>query len=195
VCVTSANKCLHAFSGLASVCVRRDVWGTIEGDRPRSYYLDLRRYKKFLDERSQTPFTPAVNTMMSLNAALDELLEVGVEGRREHYRRLNDRIRNGLRSLGLELLVDEERSSHSLTLVKVPEGMTYQDVYLGLKNRGFVVYESKDQLAGKYFQVANMGALEEVHIDEFLAAIGQVLSEARHGSLLHAVAGGMRLVQ
>lgn len=194
VCVTSANKCLHAFSGLASVCVRKPVWETIVGDQPRSYYLDLRRYKKFMDERSQTPFTPAVNTMMSLNAALDELLEVGVTGRREHYRRLNARIRRGLKSLGLELLVDEERSSHSLTLVKVPDGMTYQDIYLGLKNRGYIVYESKDQLAGRYFQVANMGALEEVHIDEFLSAVGQVLSEARRGSLVHAVAGGMRLV-
>ena len=193
VCVTSANKCLHAFSGLASVCVRKEVWSTIENDRPRSYYLDLRRYKKFMDERSQTPFTPAVNNMMSLNAALDELLETGVEGRREHYLRLNKRIRNGLRSLGIELLVDPERSSHSLTLAKVPEGMTYNDIYLGLKNRGYIVYESKGELAGKYFQVANMGALEEIHIDEFLSALGQVLSEARHGTLMHAVASGMRL--
>jgi len=56
------------------------------------------------------------------------------------------------------------------------------------------VYESKGKLAGKYFQVANMGALEEVHIDGFLSAIGQVLSEARHGSLVNAVAGGLRLV-
>jgi 2-aminoethylphosphonate-pyruvate transaminase len=193
VCITSANKCLHAFSGIASVCVRKEVWKTVGGDRPRSYYLDLRRYKKYMDERSQTPFTPAVNTMMSLNAALDELLETGVAGRREHYRRLNDRIRKGLRSLGLELLVDEERSSHCITLVKVPAGMTYQEIYLGLKNRGFIVYESKDALAGKTFQVANMGALEEIHIDEFLAAMEQVLSEARGGSLVHAVAGGVRL--
>ncbi len=194
VCVTSANKCLHAFSGLASVCVRAQTWKSVAQDRPRSYYLDLRRYKKFMDERSQTPFTPAVNTMMSMNAALDELLETGVTGRRAHYLRLNKRIRIGLESLGLELLVDKERSSHSLTLVKVPQGMTYQEIYLGLKDRGFIVYESKGKLAGKYFQVANMGALEEIHIDGFLSAIGQVLSEAQHGSLVNAVAGGLRLV-
>jgi 2-aminoethylphosphonate-pyruvate transaminase len=177
-----------------SVCVRRDVWQTIEGDKPRSYYLDLRRYRAFLIDRCQTPFTPAVNTMMALNAALDELLEVGLVGRREHYKHLNDRIRRGLLSLGMEIMVDEERSSHSITVVKVPDGMTYQDIYLGLKDRGFIVYESKGALSGGYFQVANMGALEEIHIDEFLAAMGQVLSEARHGSLVTAAAGALRLV-
>jgi len=194
VCVASANKCLHSFAGVVSVCVRRDVWKTIEADKPRSYYLDLRRYRAFLRDRCQTPFTPAVNTMMSLNAALDELLEVGLRGRRDHYLRLNDRIRRGLRALGMELMVDVERTSHSITVVKVPDGMTYQDIYLGLKDRGFIVYESKGAMTGRYFQVANMGALEEIHIDEFLSAMREVLSEARGGSLVTAAASSLRLV-
>lgn len=196
VCVTSANKCLHAFSGLASICVRREVWPRIDDDRPRSYYLDLRKYRNYMRDRRQTPFTPAVNTMMSLNAALDELLETGVEERRSHYRRLNERLRSGMRSLGLELMVDPERASHSLTLVKVPEWASYQEIYIGLKERGYIVYESKDQLAGKTFQVANMGALEEVHVDSFLSALGQVLDELRreHQPASVAGAGRMRLV-
>jgi hypothetical protein len=39
-----------------------------------------------------------------------------------------------------------------------------------------------------------MGALEEIHVDEFLAALGQVLAAARRGSRVTAVAGAMRLV-
>ncbi|MBN2526640.1 MAG: aminotransferase class V-fold PLP-dependent enzyme [Deltaproteobacteria bacterium] len=183
VCVSSANKCLHAFSGVASVCVHPRVWKNIQDEQPRSYYLDLRKYREFMKKRSQTPFTPGVNTMMSLNAALDELLDVGVESRMEHYQNLSSRLRSGLRSLGMELLVDSERASHSVTIVKVPDGMTYADIYLGLKSRGYIVYESKGELAGSYFQVANMGALEEIHIDEFLSAIGMVISEARDFSM------------
>lgn len=178
VCVTSSNKCLHAFSGVASVCVHPRVWDSIANDNPRSYYFDLRKYREFMTKRSQTPFTPGVNTMMSLNAALDELLDVGVESRMDHYHSLSARLRNGLQSLGMELLLDENRASHSVTIVKVPDGMTYPDIYLGLKSRGYIVYESKGELAGGYFQVANMGALEEIHIDEFLSAMGRVISEA-----------------
>jgi 2-aminoethylphosphonate-pyruvate transaminase len=179
ICVASANKCLHAFSGLASICVHNDVWRTIEGSTPRSYYLDLRRYYKYMVEKRQTPFTPAVNTLMSLNAALDELLEIGVVGRQEQYRKLNAQLRDGLESLGLNLLVDHERSSHSLTLVEVPEQMSYKDIYQGLKSRGFIVYECKDHLTGRYFQVANMGALETEHIEDFLVALDEVLIQIR----------------
>jgi 2-aminoethylphosphonate-pyruvate transaminase len=197
VCISSANKCLHAFSGLASICVRREVWSRIDDDRPRSYYLDLRKYRKYMQSRRQTPFTPAVNTMMSLNAALDELLEGGLHERQSHYQRLSRRLRRGLESLGLELMLDPERASNSLTLVRVPEWATYQEIYLGLKERGYIVYESKDQLAGKTFQVANMGALEEVHIDSFLAALGQVLEQLRAEREPSATAAGgsLRLVK
>ncbi|MBW2277574.1 MAG: aminotransferase class V-fold PLP-dependent enzyme [Deltaproteobacteria bacterium] len=193
VCVSSANKCLHALSGLAEICVRKAVWPSIEDDRPRSYYLDLRKYRNYMQSRRQTPFTPAVNTVMSLNAALDELLETGVEERRNHYKRLNERLRKGMRSLGLELMVDPERASHSLTLVKVPDWATYQEIYQGLKERGFIVYESKDQLAGKTFQVANMGALEEVHVDSFLSALGQVLDHVRRESAPATASAGGRI--
>ncbi|MDJ0766407.1 MAG: aminotransferase class V-fold PLP-dependent enzyme [Myxococcota bacterium] len=181
ICIASANKCLHAFSGLASICVHRDVWQTIEGDRPRNFYLDLRRYRRYMADYRQTPFTPAVNTLMSLNAALDELLEIGLVSRQRHYRRLSAHLRTGLESLGLDLLVDPDNCSHSLTLVKVPDGHTFHDIYQGLKDRGFIIYECKDHLAGRYFQVANMGALEETHIDEFLMALDDYLARSHVG--------------
>lgn len=176
VCVTSANKCLHALSGIASICIEKDMWNNVRGDAPRNFYFDLRRYYEYMTEKRQTPFTPSVNTLMSLNAALDELLEVGVDARHAHYRKLNAHLREGLSSLGLNLLVDKERSSHSLTIVEVPEGMEYNDIYQGVKDRGFIVYECKGILASKYFQVANMGALEMSHIDEFLASLADVLA-------------------
>jgi 2-aminoethylphosphonate-pyruvate transaminase len=139
-----------------------------------------------MNKRFQTPFTPGVNTLMSLNAALDELLEVGTKSRQQHYITLSSRLRNGLRSLGLDLMLDDDRASRSVTMVKVPEGMSYQDIYQGLKSLGFIVYESKGEYAGKYFQVANMGALEEIHIDEFLGGLSKVLAHLRRSTSLEA---------
>jgi 2-aminoethylphosphonate-pyruvate transaminase len=192
VCISSANKCLHAFSGLASICVHKAAWRLIEGDPPRNFYLDLRRYREYMTEHRQTPFTPAVNTLMSLDAALDELLEIGIESRWAHYRRLNSYLRAGLDSLGLKMLIYPGRSSNSLTIVKVPEGMTYHDIYQGMKDRGFIVYECKGMLAGGYFQVANMGAIEEAHIDEFIAALADCITDARRTGRL--ASAGLRVV-
>lgn len=186
VCISSANKCLHALSGLASVCVHKDMWTTVEGDAPRNFYFNLRKYLRYMQTKRQTPFTPSVNTLMSLNAALDELLEVGIEARQRHYKKLNRRMREGLEALGLNLLVHPERSSNSVTIVKVPDGMSYNDIYKGVKERGFIVYECKEALSGHYFQVANMGALETVHVDEFLAALADVLAHAHRDEWLAA---------
>jgi aspartate aminotransferase-like enzyme len=179
VCVTSANKCLHALSGVASICIHRDMWKAIQHEPPRNYYLDLRKYYSYMKEKRQTPFTPSVNTIMSLNAALDELLEIGVDARQTHYRKLNAHLREGLLALGLNLLVDDERSSHCLTIVEVPSGLEFSDIYQGVKERGFIVYECKGDLASRFFQIANMGALEMSHIDEFLASLADVLAILR----------------
>jgi hypothetical protein len=45
VVIGSANKCLHSVAGLGFVLVKHDLWEDTEHVRPRSMYLDLRRYR------------------------------------------------------------------------------------------------------------------------------------------------------
>src|SRR4029079_2140259 len=59
VCYSSANKCLHSVSGVSFLCVAPDVWARMATIEPRVYYLDMLRYRRYLDELRQTPFTPA----------------------------------------------------------------------------------------------------------------------------------------
>jgi len=77
ICYSSANKCLHSCSGVSFLCVAPTVWPRIESIPPRVYYLDLRRYRRYLTELAQTPFTPAVSSFFALETALDELFEQG----------------------------------------------------------------------------------------------------------------------
>src|SRR6185437_9698940 len=62
LCYSSANKCLHSTSGVSFLCVAPEVWPRIAAVEPRVYYLDLKRHRRYLDELSQTPFTPAVSS-------------------------------------------------------------------------------------------------------------------------------------
>ena len=59
---------------------------------PRVYYLDLKRYRRYL-QLGETPFTPAVSTFFALDAALDELLHEGLPRRRQRYQRLHVLLR------------------------------------------------------------------------------------------------------
>jgi len=178
VVISSANKCMHAISGVSFVCINKRVWPKIEKIPPRVYYLDLKRYHRISQAISQTPFTPAVSNFFALDAALDELLKEGVAERMAHYRSINSRIRQELRRMGLERFTDTGHESHTITTVRIPDYVSFSELYEELKERGYIVYACKDHLADRYFQIANMGALSDKMIQGFLDTLAHVLRQA-----------------
>lgn len=179
ICLSSANKAMQAIAGVAFVCVNDRAWRVIETVRPRVYYLDLRRYRKYAVEEELTPFTPAVNGFFALDAAVDELLEEGLETRRETLRARNRFLREAFRSMGLSFYSETGHESSTLTLVKVPEYISFSDLYERMKRYGFIIYGCKGELTDKYFQIANMGDLSEETLQNFANTLRFVLYRAQ----------------
>lgn len=181
ICFSSANKCLHSVSGVSFLCVAPEVWTRIERTPARVYYLDPLRYRRYQRELWQTPFTPAVSAFFALETALDELAEQGgVPGRREIYRKRNLRIRRVFTDLGFASFTNTGRESHTISTLRLPEFLGVADLYDGLKQRGFVIYKCKAELAERFIQIANMGELPDATIDAFLSAVTSVVDGARH---------------
>ncbi len=146
---------------------------------PRVYYLNLKRYRRYEVGMEQTPFTPAVSNFYALDAAVDEYLAEGPGGRARNYRRRNAWIRDELRSMGFSFFTETGHESHTILTPSVPEGIVFDDLYRAMKQRGFIIYGAKDALAGKFFQVANMGELTDEQITCFLGALRMVIAELR----------------
>ena len=180
ICYSSANKCLHSVSGVSFLCVAPEVWPRIAGVAPRVYYLDLARHRRYLDELSQTPFTPAVSSFFALETALDELNEQGgVAARRAIYRKRSLRIRRVFADLGFESFTNTGRESHTISMLRLPSGLTVDQLYAGAKARGFIIYRAKGEFADRYIQISNMGELSDATIDVFLGAIADVVRATR----------------
>jgi 2-aminoethylphosphonate-pyruvate transaminase len=180
VCYSSANKCLHSVSGVSFLCVAPEVWERIANIEPRVYYLDMLRYRRYLTELRQTPFTPAVSSFFALETALDELAEQGgVPARREVYRKRILRIRRVFTDLGFESFTHTGRESHTISTFHLPDFLTVDALYEGMKARGFIIYRAKGDLAARHIQVANMGEITDGTLDAFLAAVGATVTEAR----------------
>lgn len=187
ICYSSANKCLHSVSGVSFLCVAPEVWPRVADLAPRVYYLDLKRHRRYLDELRQTPFTPAVSSFFALETALDELAEQGgVPARRALYRERSLRIRRVLADLGFESFTNTGRESHTISTLRLPRELTVPQLYDDMKARGFIVYRAKGELAERHIQVANMGELPEATIDAFLAAVSEVVAEARRATAIQA---------
>jgi 2-aminoethylphosphonate-pyruvate transaminase len=180
VCFSSANKCLHSVSGVSFVCVAPQVWPRIADIAPRVYYLDLKRYRRYLTEVAQTPFTPAVSSFFALEKALDELFEQGgVQARRETYRRRNLLIRRVLTDLGFQSFTNTGRESHTIMTARVPSFVQIDALYARMKDRGFIIYRCKGELGAHHIQIANMGELPDATIDAFLGAMAEEVALAR----------------
>ena len=179
ICYSSANKCLHAVSGASFMCVSPRVWSRIQYLKPRSYYLDLRRYRRAMDEMAQTPFTPAVSIYFALDAACSEFLADGHAKRFATYRRRNRKIRDGLAALGMAPFTASGKESNSITTCCVPAGIEFDELYEALKNRGIIIYGCKSVLAGCFMQIANMGDLPDQRIEAFLIVMGDEIARIR----------------
>ncbi|MBX3158284.1 MAG: aminotransferase class V-fold PLP-dependent enzyme [Deltaproteobacteria bacterium] len=183
ICYSSANKCLHAVSGASFMCVSPRVWPRVEKLRPKAYYLDMRRYRRYMDELAQTPFTPAVSVYFALDAACSEFLADGHAARFEMYRTRNARLREGLAALGMPSFTATGRESHSIVTCRLPEGVAYEPLYDAVKERGIIVYGCKGVLADRYLQIANMGYLTDLDIERFLIVLAEEIARLRGTSL------------
>jgi 2-aminoethylphosphonate-pyruvate transaminase len=122
-------------------------------------------------------FTPAVQILASLNAALDELGEEGIENRLKRYTQLNQRIRSGMKTLGFHPVVRLKNNSAVITAFYEPAGFDFKKFHDYLKERDFIVYPGK--LAdGKTFRIANIGDITIEEVNNFLLHVGEYMKNA-----------------
>jgi aspartate aminotransferase-like enzyme len=127
----------------------------------------------------QTPFTPAVSNFYALEAAVDELLWAGVDQRIRTYERRNRWIRDELRAMGFEFFSNYGCESRTILCIQVPQGVSYDDLYRGMRRRGYIIYGCKNHLKDRFFQVANMGELTDEQVECFLGVLRMVLADLR----------------
>ena len=174
LCACTANKCIQGLPGVSFVLVRNEAMAAMQQYPRRSLYLHLPLHWE-AQERRSIPFTPSVQTWYALDEALDELLEETVAERIQRHRAAARLLREGFARLGLRSLLPANLQSNSLTSLLLPEGMTYQSIHDGLKERGFVIYEGQGKLQTGVFRVANMGHLTLDDFRRFLTALEAVL--------------------
>ncbi len=176
-CTVSANKCLQSFPGIAFVIAKKDELAKLEG-KSRSFYFDLYKQWQFQEEKTQTPFTSAVQLFFALDKALDELLEEGIENRAARYKKNAELMRAGLKELGFQFLLSDNLQSNILTAIKMPQAFDYWQVHDALKERGYTIYSGKALLDQGIFRIATLGNLNEENIRQFLRAFKEVLQQA-----------------
>ena len=178
VVVTGSQKGFMVPPGLAFAAVGpRAIEAAKTATLPR-FYFDFERACSYYDQ-GQTPWTPAVSVMFSLDLALKKMLADGMGAVYENHARVASDVRSGVKMLGLELFpADEQFASNSVSAVKVPEGVELSKLRGKLRSdRNIVVAGGQGSLSGKIFRVGHMGYITDEDVAEVMSGLKIVLPE------------------
>jgi 2-aminoethylphosphonate-pyruvate transaminase len=166
----TANKCLHGVPGASFVIARRTALAQAAS---RTYYLDLGRLARMQDKRN-TPFTPAVHAYYALVEALREFADEGGRAARfKRYAALAEQVRAGLAELGINPVIGPEQSSVVLRSYTLPAGTPYTELHDALKAEGFVIYAGQGDLSKTLFRISTMGAVTSADMNRLLKCFAQ----------------------
>ncbi len=174
-CSSSSSKAIGSYSGLSFVMGRTDEFEKLKDIPVKLVYLNLYNFYYFIKNHSQTPNTPTVHLFFALEQALKNILNEGVANRFASLQRKAKRLRQGMRDLNLNFLLDQKKMSSILTTVYVPSYINVSNLRERLREQSIIIYEGKGCFKGKVFQVGNIGELSDKDIQFFLDTLKDVL--------------------
>lgn len=160
--------------GLAFVAVSPKAWKASETATLPKFYLDLKAYKKATDKDS-SPFTPPVNLMYGLQAALQIMKEEGLENIFARHQRLTNATRAAVKALNLPLYAPDECASTAITAVCSERAEEIRSVMK--KKFDIALAGGQDHLKGKIFRIGHLGFVCDRDVLTAIAALEATLIE------------------
>jgi aspartate aminotransferase-like enzyme len=179
LCLGGTQKAFSSLPDLGIVAVSPRAWAEISEVGYQGYDA-LAPFRTALAD-AYFPYTPNWHALAGLHAACNLLFDEGLE---EVYHRLAQvaaYCRRRLAGMGLSLFPrDPATSAATVTAVKVPEGVNWQQLNSALRRRGMAVGGSLGPLAGAVFRIGHMGCQADMElIGAGMDVLAEVLAELR----------------
>ncbi|MEM1508779.1 MAG: alanine--glyoxylate aminotransferase family protein [Thermofilaceae archaeon] len=119
----ASQKCLSAPPGISFIVLSNDAISSLRS--AKTSYFDINRYLEY-SKRSETPFTPAVTLLSSLNSALVKIINFGInKWVRLHVER-SPSLYKAFEMLGFKPFVKEPYRSRTVLSFKIPTNVNPQ---------------------------------------------------------------------
>ena len=172
--ISSSNKCIQGVPGFGFVIAKRDVLEACDGNA-HSLCLDLVGQWKEMDKSGKWRYTSPTHVVRAFFQALDELeQEGGIEARYARYKENHRILVDGMRALGFETLLSDDKQAPIITSFLYPsKGFEFKPFYEAVKSKGFVLYPGKISQADT-FRIGNIGEVYPQDMNRLIEAIRSV---------------------
>jgi len=177
VVVAGSQKALMAPPGLSLTTVSPAAWERCARTTTPRVYFDWTKLRASL-ESGTTPFTPAVSLVVSLDKALELLLEEGLDAAFARHAALGRACREGAKAMGLKLFSPDEERSAIVTAILTPDGIDARELVLALRERfGITVAGGHGELGPRMIRIGHIGYYDVFDITTALSAVEVLLAE------------------
>ena len=175
VMITGSQKALACPPGVSVIVLSEKAVERVENSAVRSVYFNLKDALKNA-ERGQTPFTPAVGTLLQINARLREIEAAGgAETETAKIKALADDFRSKIKDLPFEIVSDS--MSNAVTPLH-PLNASAHELFIKLKDEyGIWICPNGGEYADTVFRVGHIGALTPEDNDTLINAFNDLLSK------------------
>jgi aspartate aminotransferase-like enzyme len=186
VVVSGSQKGYMVPPGLGFVSVSSKAWEAYKTAKLPRFYLDLDLYRKAAAKNSN-PFTPPVNLIVALQAALRMMKAEGLESIFARHQRLMKATREALKALSLPLFAPDEAASPAMTAV-APVSVESEQIRAVMKKRFDIsLAGGQDHMKGKIFRIGHLGFVSDRDILTAIASLEATLRELGYESITPGV--------
>lgn len=162
--------------GLAFVALSEKAKKAMENSNLPKFYFDLKKYIKFLKEKQQNPYTPAITLIVGLKCACDLLLEEGLDSIQTKHTKLRKYLGEELINLGFEYFVkDEKARGNTLVAVTHPQIENLDEFRSAIDKNGVSIAGGQGNYAGKLLRIGCLGKIDKDDIDRTIEEIKKKL--------------------
>ena len=173
--ISGSQKGFMLPAGLAIVAFSQKALALTETATFPRCFLDLK------DQMAQnamgyTPYTPSTPMLHGLRAALDILLEEGMENVYTRHHRLGEGTRRAIAAWGLKLCAQPGFESDTVSAIVVPEDKDARDVIATAFNKYDIsLGAGLTEVMGKVFRIGHIGDMNDVSMLGAIAGVEMAL--------------------
>jgi aspartate aminotransferase-like enzyme len=177
LCLGATQKAFSSLPDLGIVAVSQEAWAEINKVGYQGYDALAPFHTALAD--AYFPYTPNWHALAGLHAACNLLFDEGLEEVYHRHAQVAAYCRRRLAGMGLSLFPrDPATSAATVTAVKVPEGVNWQQLNSALRRRGMAVGGSFGPLAGAVFRIGHMGCQADMElVGEGMDVLAEVVAD------------------
>jgi aspartate aminotransferase-like enzyme len=159
IIAASTQKCIGGVVGLGMVAVSKKAWKHIEKKKGTGFYFNLNEWRESMKTNvvHPHPWSMSDTLMFSLDEALNEILEEGLENRWKRHLELYEYYVKVLGEIGFEMYVPRSCACPTVIAIKQHPKISADDFILRLRNEHkIIVGKGLFQQRGKIWRIGNM---------------------------------------